>query len=277
MAARGERRALVPLLAFLGVMAYALSVAVVTPALPLIQEGLGTSAAGAAWALMTSMMLAASVATPVFRTGVGDRTLYLVPTAEVPLTNLYAGETLNERDLPIGLTSYTPCFRSEAGSYGKDTRGMLRQHQFSKVELVRICRAEDSAAELETLTGHAERCLQELGLAYRVVALAAGDIGFSAQFTYDLEVWVPSQGRYREVSSCSDCSTFQARRGRIRVKGADGKKTFAATLNGSGLAVGRTIIAILEQNQRADGSVVMPDALVPYLGFSKILPGGKVE
>lgn len=213
----------------------------------------------------------------LFRTGVGDRTLYLVPTAEVPLTNLYAGETLNERDLPIGLTSYTPCFRSEAGSYGKDTRGMLRQHQFSKVELVRICRAEDSAAELETLTGHAERCLQELGLAYRVVALAAGDIGFSATFTYDLEVWVPSQGRYREVSSCSDCTTFQARRARIRVKGADGKKTFAATLNGSGLAVGRTMIAILEQNQQADGSVIMPDALVPYLGFSKILPGGKVE
>ncbi|TDC96131.1 serine--tRNA ligase [Actinomadura sp. 7K507] len=213
----------------------------------------------------------------LFRTDVGDRTLYLVPTAEVPLTNLYAGEMLNERDLPIALTSYTPCFRSEAGSYGKDTRGMLRQHQFSKVELVRICRAEDSAAELEKLTGHAERCLRELGLAYRVVALATGDIGFSAHFTYDLEVWVPSQGRYREVSSCSDCTTFQARRARIRVKGADGKKTFAATLNGSGLAVGRTMIAILEQSQQADGSVVMPDALVPYLGFGKILPGGKVE
>jgi seryl-tRNA synthetase len=213
----------------------------------------------------------------LFRTGVGDRTLYLVPTAEVPLTNLYAGETLDERDLPIALTSYTPCFRSEAGSYGKDTRGMLRQHQFSKVEMVRICRAEDSAAELETLTKHAERCLRELGLAYRVIALPAGDIGFSATFTYDLEVWVPSQGRYREVSSCSDCSTFQARRAKIRVKGTDGKRSFAATLNGSGLAVGRTMIAILEQNQQADGSVVMPDALAPYLGFNKILPGGKVE
>lgn len=213
----------------------------------------------------------------LFKTFLGDRDLYLVPTAEVPLTNLYAEETLNERDLPIALTSYTPCFRSEAGSYGKDTRGILRQHQFSKVELVRICKDEDSAAELETLREHAERCLQELGLAYRVVGLAAGDLGFSARYTYDLEVWVPSQGRYREISSCSDCSTFQARRAKIRVKGADGKRTLAATLNGSGLPTGRAILAILEQNQQADGSVVMPEVLVPYLGFSRILPGGKVE
>lgn len=213
----------------------------------------------------------------LFKTSLGDRDLYLVPTAEVPLTNLYAEETLNERDLPIALTSYTPCFRSEAGSYGKDTRGILRQHQFSKVELVRICKDEDSAAELETLREHAERCLQELGLAYRVVGLAAGDLGFSARYTYDLEVWVPSQGRYREISSCSDCSTFQARRAKIRVKGADGKRTLAATLNGSGLPTGRAILAILEQNQQADGSVVMPEVLVPYLGFSRILPGGKVE
>lgn len=213
----------------------------------------------------------------LFKTSLGDRELYLVPTAEVPLTNLYAEETLNERDLPIALTSYTPCFRSEAGSYGKDTRGILRQHQFSKVELVRICKDEDSAAELETLREHAERCLQELGLAYRVVGLAAGDLGFSARYTYDLEVWVPSQGRYREISSCSDCSTFQARRAKIRVKGADGKRKLAATLNGSGLPTGRAILAILEQNQQADGSVVMPEVLVPYLGFSRILPGGKVE
>ncbi|HEY0637294.1 MAG TPA: serine--tRNA ligase [Pseudonocardiaceae bacterium] len=213
----------------------------------------------------------------LFATAVGARELFLVPTAEVPLTNLHADEILPADALPLALTSYTPCFRSEAGSYGRDTRGILRLHQFAKVELVRLCRAEDSTAQLEEMVRHAEACLSELGLAYRVVALAAGDLGFSAQFTYDLEVWLPSQERYREISSCSDCGTFQARRANIRVRGADNRREFVATLNGSGLPIGRTMAALLEQGQRADGSVRLPEALVPYLGFSVIEADGSTS
>ncbi|MGQ0837335.1 serine--tRNA ligase [Actinokineospora sp.] len=211
----------------------------------------------------------------LFKTGIGDdRELFLTPTAEVPLTNLHAGETLSAEALPLAYTAWTPCFRSEAGSYGRDTRGLIRQHQFSKVEMVRFCDPERSSDELEVMLGHAEACLRELGLAYRVVALAAGDLGFSARFTYDIEVWIPSQQRYREISSCSDCSTFQARRATIRMKAKDGKRGFPATLNGSGLPIGRTLVAILEQGQQADGSVVLPAALAPFLGYSKINPDG---
>jgi seryl-tRNA synthetase len=213
----------------------------------------------------------------LFRTQVGDREMFLIPTAEVPLTNLYAGETLSAKQLPLAMTAHTQCFRAEAGSYGRDTRGILRLHEFSKVELVRVCAAEDSAAELERLVGHAEECLRRLGLAYRVVELAAGDLGFSARRTYDLEVWLPSQQRYREVSSCSDCGTFQARRANIKVRDGAGQKSYAATLNGSGLPIGRTLLAILEQYQEADGGVRIPDALVPYTGFARIRPGGATE
>lgn len=212
----------------------------------------------------------------LFRTGTSDRELFLIPTAEVPLTNLHAGETLAAEDLPLAYTAHTPCFRSEAGSYGKDTRGLIRLHEFAKVELVRVCSPEQSLQELEIMLGHAETCLQELGLPYRVVKLAAGDVGFSAEFTYDIEVWIPSQGRYREISSVSDCGVFQARRAGIRTKTKDGKRGFAATLNGSGLPVGRTLVAILEQNQQADGSVVVPEKLVPYTGFSRITVDGTV-
>ena len=212
----------------------------------------------------------------LFKTSVGSRDLYLIPTAEVPLTNLHADEILPADALPLAFTAHTPCYRSEAGSYGRDTRGILRLHQFSKVELVRVCRAADSAAELEVMLRHAEACLTELGLAYRVIALAAGDLGFSAQFTYDIEVWLPSQDRYREVSSCSDCGTFQARRANIRVRGVDaaGRREFAATLNGSGLPIGRTMAAVLEQGQQADGSVLLPEALVPYTGFAVLKADG---
>jgi seryl-tRNA synthetase len=210
----------------------------------------------------------------LFRTGVADRELFLIPTAEVPLTNLHAAETLPAEELPYAYTAWTPCFRSEAGSYGRDTRGILRLHQFSKVELVRISRAEDSRSELETMVGHAETCLKELGLAYRVVSLAAGDLGFSAQITYDIEVWLPSQRTYREISSVSDTGTFQARRAAIRTRTKDGQRAFAATLNGSGLPIGRTMAALLEQHQQADGSVVIPEVLVPYTGFRVIGPDG---
>lgn len=210
----------------------------------------------------------------LFKTGVDDRELFLIPTAEVPLTNLHAGETLPAEGLPLAYTAHTPCFRSEAGSYGRDTRGLIRLHQFSKVELVRIVDAQRSAEELEIMLSHAETCLQELGLAYRVVTLPAGDIGFSAQYTYDIEVWLPSQQRYREISSVSDCGSFQARRAGIRTKTKDGKRGFAATLNGSGLPIGRTLVAILEQCQQADGSVRMPGVLVPHLGFSRIKADG---
>jgi len=213
----------------------------------------------------------------LFKTGVGTRDLYLIPTAEVPLTNLYAEEIIDASALPLALTAYTPCYRSEAGSYGRDTRGLLRLHQFSKVEMVRICAAEDSASELEKMVSHAETCLRELGLAYRVVVLPAGDMGFSATKTYDLEVWLPSQGKYREISSCSDCGTFQARRANIRTRDKDGRRAAAATLNGSGLPIGRTVAAILEQFQQQDGSVIMPEVLIPYLGFRRLAPDGTPE
>jgi seryl-tRNA synthetase len=206
----------------------------------------------------------------LFKTSIGDRELFLIPTAEVPLTNLFAGQAIKAEKLPVALTAHTPCYRSEAGSYGRDTRGLIRMHEFAKVELVRICRPEDSSKELEIMLGHAAACLRELGLAYRVVALPAGDISFAAQFTYDLEVWIPSQNRYREISSCSDCSTFQARRAGIRYVDGDGKRGYAATLNGSGLPIGRTLVAILEQYQQPDGSVRVPEALVPYLGVRQL-------
>jgi seryl-tRNA synthetase len=213
----------------------------------------------------------------LFRTGVGDRELFLVPTAEVPLTNLVAEEILPTEELPYTYTAWTPCFRSEAGSYGRDTRGILRLHQFSKVELVRVVRPEESRDELETMLGHAEACLKELGLAYRVVSLATGDLGFAATFTYDIEVWLPSQNTYREISSCSDCGTFQARRAAIRTKSKDGSRGLAATLNGSGLPIGRAMAALLEQNQQQDGSVVLPEALVPFAGFRRIAADGTPE
>lgn len=213
----------------------------------------------------------------LFRTTSAEKDLFLVPTAEVPLTNLHADEVLATETLPFGYTASTPCFRSEAGSYGRDTRGLIRLHQFNKVEMVRFARPEHSRAELELMLGHAETCLRELGLAYRVVKLAAGDLGFAATFTYDLEVWFPSQNTYREVSSCSDCSTFQARRANIRTKTKEGKKDFAATLNGSGLPIGRTMAALLEQNQQIDGSVTIPDVLVPYTGFRRITADGTTE
>lgn len=213
----------------------------------------------------------------LFKTGTASRDLYLIPTAEVPLVNLHADEILDRADLPLAYTAWTPCFRSEAGSYGKDTRGILRLHQFSKVELVRVCRPEDSQSELELMLGHAEACLRELDLAYRVVVLAAGDMAFTAQITYDIEVWLPSQQRYREISSCSDCGTFQARRSGIRMRDDQGKRSPVATLNGSGLPIGRTLAAILEQHQQADGSVTMPPKLVPYLGFSRLAPDGTPE
>lgn len=195
-----------------------------------------------------------------------DDDYFLIPTAEVPLTNLHREETLAEDILPLRYTAHTPCFRREAGSYGKDTRGLIRQHQFNKVELVILSTAENSYEELERLTGHAEEVLKRLKLHYRVVALCTGDLGFSSAKTYDIEVWLPSQGGFREISSCSNCETFQARRTGIRYKRRDGKSDFVHTLNGSGLAVGRTFLAILENCQQADGSVVIPEALRPYMG-----------
>jgi seryl-tRNA synthetase len=199
--------------------------------------------------------------------------LYLVPTAEVPITNLHAAEILSEADLPIAYTGYTACFRSEAGSYGKDTRGMIRVHQFDKVELVRFCHPDDGEAQLEELTQHAETILQKLGLHHRVVQLCAGDMGFAAQKSYDLEVWLPAQDAYREISSCSWFGDFQARRMKARFRpGEKGKPRFVHTLNGSGLAIGRTLVAILEQNQQADGSVVVPEVLVPYMGGIERIP-----
>jgi seryl-tRNA synthetase len=192
---------------------------------------------------------------------------YLIPTAEVPVTNIHRDEILPEESLPVLYTAYTPCFRREAGSYGKDTRGLIRQHQFNKVELVKFAKPEGSYDELEKLTGQAEEVLKRLGLAYRVIALCAGDLGFSAAKTYDIEVWLPAQNKYREISSCSNFEDFQARRGNIRYKPAGGKKTeFVHTLNGSGLAVGRTVVAILENFQQPDGSIVIPEVLRPYMG-----------
>ncbi|HEV2419792.1 MAG TPA: serine--tRNA ligase [Terriglobia bacterium] len=192
---------------------------------------------------------------------------WLIPTAEVPVTNLYRDETIEAEKLPIKYCAWTACFRSEAGSYGKDTRGLIRQHQFQKVELVKFALPEQSYDELESMTRDAGRVLEELGLPYRVVALSTGDMGFGAAKTYDLEVWLPSNGGgYREISSCSNCEAFQARRAGIRFRRAQGKAEFAHTLNGSGVAVGRTWLAILENYQQADGSVVIPEALRPYLG-----------
>jgi seryl-tRNA synthetase len=197
----------------------------------------------------------------------GEWDLFLIPTAEVPLTNLHREETLDGDALPLKYTAYTPCFRSEAGSYGADVRGLIRQHQFDKVELVKFTRPEQSFDELESLTANAEKILQALGLAYRTVLLCTGDMGFASAKTYDIEVWLPSQQHYREISSCSNCEAFQARRAEIRVRIDGAKKSiYAHTLNGSGLAVGRTLIAILENYQQADGSVVIPDALRPYMG-----------
>lgn len=200
-----------------------------------------------------------------------DERSFLIPTSEVPLTNTVRGELLQADALPMRLTGHTPCFRAEAGSYGRDTRGMIRQHQFDKVELVRIEHPDSSDAALEELTGHAETILQRLGLPYRKVLLCTGDMGFSARRTYDLEVWLPAQNTYREISSCSNCGDFQARRMQARVRGANGKATFVHTLNGSGLAVGRTLVAVLENYQQADGSVVVPSALVPWMGGVEVL------
>jgi seryl-tRNA synthetase len=208
---------------------------------------------------------------------VADSDYFLVPTAEVPLTNIFAGEILEEVDLPINLTAYTPCFRSEAGSYGKDTRGLIRLHQFNKVELVKFTQPEDSSRQLEQLTSHAEAVLKALGIPYRVVVLSTGDMGFSAAKTYDLEVWVPSQNTYREISSCSNFTDFQARRCRIRYRPAQGSgNRLVHTLNGSGLAAGRTWVALVENFQEEDGSVRIPEVLHPYMhGLERLVPEGR--
>ena len=192
--------------------------------------------------------------------------LYLIPTAEVPVTNIHQKEILKEDDLPLYYTAYTPCFRREAGSYGKDTRGLIRQHQFNKVELVKFSRPDSSYVELEKLTNDAEDILKRLGLPYRVIILCTGDMGFAAAKTYDIEVWLPGQDTYREISSCSNFEDFQARRADIRYKSSKGKTTFVHTLNGSGLAVGRTLVAILENFQQEDGSVIIPEVLKTYMG-----------
>jgi seryl-tRNA synthetase len=207
-----------------------------------------------------------------FRVPHGDKELWLIPTAEVPVTNLYRDEVLDASRLPVSLTAYTPCFRSEAGSYGKDVRGIIRQHQFQKVELVKFSRPEDSYEQLEKLTRDAEEVLQKLGLHYRVVSLCTADIGFSSAKTYDIEVWLPGQQLFREISSCSNFESFQSRRANIRYRPEGKNKTeFVHTLNGSGLAVGRTWVAIVENYQQADGSVLIPDALRPYMGADRII------
>jgi seryl-tRNA synthetase len=193
-------------------------------------------------------------------------TLYLIPTSEVSMTNFVRGEILPADALPVKLTAHTPCFRSEAGSYGRDTRGMIRQHQFDKVEMVQIVQPEQSYDTLEQMVGHAENILRKLGLPYRVMLLCAGDMGFGAAMTYDLEVWLPAQDTYREISSCSNCEAFQARRMQARFRNAQGKTELVHTLNGSGLAVGRTLVAVLENYQQPDGSVSVPAALRPYMG-----------
>jgi seryl-tRNA synthetase len=198
--------------------------------------------------------------------------LWLIPTAEVPLTNIHSGEILSEKELPKYYTAYTPCFRREAGAHGRDVRGIMRLHQFNKVELVKIVHPDTSYEELERLVREAERVLQLLNLHYRVVELCTGDLGFSAAKTYDIEVWIPSQERYREISSCSNCEDFQARRAKIRFRDKEGKTRLVHTLNGSGLAVGRTVIAILEQYQQKDGSVVVPEVLRDYMKLDVITP-----
>ncbi len=202
-----------------------------------------------------------------------DQALYLIPTSEVTLTNFVRDEVLAEADLPIKLTAHTPCFRSEAGSAGRDTRGMIRQHQFDKVEMVQIVHPEKSYEALDEMTGHAEAILQKLGLPYRVMLLCSGDMGFGATRTHDLEVWLPAQNTYREISSVSNCEAFQARRLQARFKNAAGKNELVHTLNGSGLAVGRTLVAVLENYQNQDGSVTVPEALRPYLGGLERLAG----
>src|SRR3984893_1810471 len=217
-------------------------------------------------------------AADLFRVPQGDKDLWLIPTAEVPVTNLYRDEILDAARLPISLTAYTPCFRSEAGSYGKDVRGIIRQHQFQKVELVKFSRPENSYDELEKLTHNAEIVLQKLGLHYRVVTLCTADMGFSAAKTYDIEVWLPGQNLFREISSCSNFETFQARRANIRYRPEGKNKTeFLHTLNGSALAVGRTWVAILENYQQADGSVKIPEALQPYMGTDRIAAGAPAK
>jgi seryl-tRNA synthetase len=197
--------------------------------------------------------------------------LNLIPTAEVPVTNLHAGELLEAERLPVLYTAHTPCFRSEAGSAGRDTRGMIRQHQFDKVEMVQIVHPDKSAQALDDMTAHAEAILQKLGLPYRVMLLCTGDMGFGAVRTHDLEVWLPAQNTYREISSVSNCDAFQARRMHARFKNAQGKNEWVHTLNGSGLAVGRALVAVLENYQQADGSVQVPEALQPYIGGLKTL------
>jgi len=210
----------------------------------------------------------------LFRVTSGDQELFLIPTAEVPVTNLAREAILEANTLPRKYAAHTPCFRSEAGSYGKDTRGMIRQHQFEKVELVHMVRPDDSYAALEELTGNAEKVLQGLGLPYRVIALCAGDVGFGSAKTYDLEVWLPGQQKYREISSCSNCEAFQARRMQARWRNpATGKPEPLHTLNGSGVAVGRALVAVLENYQQADGSVIVPDALRPYMGGAEVIRG----
>ena len=212
-------------------------------------------------------------ASDLFRVPHGEKELWLIPTAEVPLTNLYRDEILDGSRLPVCLTAYTPCFRSEAGSYGKDVRGIIRQHQFQKVELVKFSRPDDSYDELEKLTHDAERVLQKLGLHYRVVTLCTGDMGFASAKTYDLEVWLPGQQLFREISSCSNFESFQARRANIRYRPEGRSKTdFVHTLNGSGLAIGRTWVALVENYQNSDGSVAIPEILQPYLGSNRITP-----
>src|SRR4029079_3337651 len=207
----------------------------------------------------------------LFKVPHGDKTLYLIPTAEVPVTNLYRDEALDADRLPISLTAYTPCFRSEAGSYGKDVRGIIRQHQFQKVELVKFTRPEESYPQLEKLTADAEDILRRLGLPYRTVVLSTGDMGFSSAKTYDIEVWLPGQNGYKEISSCSNFEAFQARRAGLRYR--TGKKSeLVHALNGSGLAVGRTWVAIVENYQQKDGTVLVPEALRPYLNEEVIRP-----
>ena len=212
----------------------------------------------------------------LFKTRAGDKDLYLIPTAEVPLTNLHREEILEGAALPLKYVAFTPCFRSEAGSYGRDVRGLIRQHQFHKVELVKFTTPESSMDELEKMVADAEEVLKRLDLPYRVVVLSTGDMGFSAAKTYDIEVWLPGQQAYREISSCSNCTDFQARRASLRYRPEPkAKPRFVHTLNGSGLAVGRTLIAVLENGQQADGSVVLPEALRPYLGgVDRITPPG---
>ena len=203
----------------------------------------------------------------------GEKPFYLIPTAEVPVTNIARDEIIAAEQLPVKYVAHTPCFRSEAGSYGKDTRGLIRQHQFEKVELVQLVRPEDSYQALEELTGHAEKVLQLLGLPYRVMLLCGGDMGFSAAKTYDLEVWLPAQNKFREISSCSNFEAFQARRMQARYRDKDSKPELLHTLNGSGLAVGRTLVAILENYQQADGSIRVPDVLQAYMGGVKVIGG----